>query len=94
MADIATPTHSPAAYGATAPGGPGPPHIEASQSHPDTPHSIGLLCASDQPVAETSHPTTHNTHKRLTSIPSVGLEPTIPASERPQTPRLTGRPLR
>jgi hypothetical protein len=29
--------------------------------------------------------TTHNTHKRQTSMPSAGFEPTIPASERPQT---------
>ena len=29
--------------------------------------------------------TTHNTHKRQTSMPPVGFEPTIPASERPQT---------
>jgi len=56
VADIAppTPTPPPPAYGATAPSGPGPPHIEASQSHPDTPHSVGLLWASDQTVAETT----------------------------------------
>ena len=29
--------------------------------------------------------TTHNTHNRQTSMPPVGFEPTIPASERPQT---------
>jgi hypothetical protein len=29
--------------------------------------------------------TTHNTHKRQTSMPSEGFEPTIPVSERPQT---------
>jgi hypothetical protein len=28
--------------------------IEASQSHSDTPHSVRLLCTSDQPVAGTS----------------------------------------
>jgi hypothetical protein len=28
--------------------------IEASRSHSDTPHSVGLLWTSDQPVAETS----------------------------------------
>jgi hypothetical protein len=28
--------------------------IEASRSHSDTPHSVGLLCTSDQPVAQTS----------------------------------------
>jgi hypothetical protein len=29
--------------------------------------------------------TTHNTHKRQTSMPPVGFEPTILVSERPQT---------
>ena len=29
--------------------------------------------------------TTHGTHNRQISMPSVGFEPTIPASERPQT---------
>ena len=29
--------------------------------------------------------TTHNTHNRQTSVPSVGFEPTILAGERPQT---------
>jgi hypothetical protein len=29
--------------------------------------------------------TTHNTHKRQTSIPPAGFEPTIPASELSQT---------
>jgi hypothetical protein len=28
--------------------------VEASRSHPNTPHSVGLLWTSDQPVAETS----------------------------------------
>ena len=27
---------------------------EASRSHSDTPHSVGILWTSDQPVAETS----------------------------------------
>jgi len=34
--------------------GPGFPIIEASRSHSDTPHSVGLLWASDQLFAETS----------------------------------------
>ena len=29
--------------------------------------------------------TQHNTHKRQISMPPVGFEPAIPASERPQT---------
>jgi len=34
--------------------------IEASSSHTDTPHSVGFLSTSDQPVAETS-PLQHTT---------------------------------
>jgi hypothetical protein len=42
-------------YSPKAPNGPGPsPIIEASRFHSDTPHSVGLLWTSDQPVAETS----------------------------------------
>jgi hypothetical protein len=73
----------PPPYGSTAPRGPRPP--EASQSHSETPHSVGLLCTSDQPVAETStwqHKTL--TRDRYPCLP-VGFEPAIPASERPQT---------
>jgi hypothetical protein len=58
--------------------------IEASRSHSDTPHSVGLLWTSDQPDAGTST-WQHNTRKRQTSMPSMGFEPAIPASERPQT---------
>jgi hypothetical protein len=29
--------------------------------------------------------TTHNTHKRQTTMPPAGVEPAIPESERPQT---------
>jgi hypothetical protein len=47
--------------------------------------SVGLFWTSDQPFAETSTSTMHNTHKRETSMPSVGFQPTIPGSERPQT---------
>jgi hypothetical protein len=37
--------------------------VEASRSHSDTPHSLGLLWTSDQPDAET-FTWQHNTHKR------------------------------
>jgi hypothetical protein len=37
--------------------------------------------------------TTHSTHKRQTSMPTVGFEPTILVSERPQTHTLDRRPL-
>jgi hypothetical protein len=54
--------------------------IEASHSH-----LVELLWTTDQPVTEKSTLTTHNTHKRQTSIPPAGFEPAIPASERSQT---------
>jgi len=43
-----------------------------------------LLWTRDQPVAETSTCTIHNTHDRH-PCPSVGFEPTVSAGERPQT---------
>ena len=62
--------------------------FEDSRSHSDTPYTVGLIWKSDQPVAETSTCTTHNTHNRQTSMPSAGFEPAIPTSERPQTQTL------
>ena len=41
-------------YGATAMSGQGTLLHEVARSHSDTPHSVGLLWTSDQPVAETS----------------------------------------
>jgi len=60
--------------------------IEASRSHSDTLHSVGLFCTSDQPDAETS--TWHNTQQ--TSKLPAGFEPAIPTSEWPQTQPLDG----
>ena len=60
--------------------------VEASRSHSDIPQSVGLLWTSDQSDAERDlYLTTHNTIKRQISMPPVGFEPTIPASERPQS---------
>jgi hypothetical protein len=42
-------------YGSTAPRGPRPPHFSRLHDHTlDTPHVVGILWISDQPVAETS----------------------------------------
>jgi hypothetical protein len=59
--------------------------IEASRSHSDTPHSVGLLWKSDQPDAKT--PTWQHTTllRDKTSIPPAGFEPAIPPREWPQT---------
>jgi hypothetical protein len=56
--------------------------IEASRSHSDTPHSVGFW-TSDQPDADL-HLTTHDTHKRQTSILPSEFEPANPPSERLQ----------
>jgi hypothetical protein len=51
-------------------------------------HKVGLLCTSDQPVAEASTYTGQHKiyeHKRQTSMPSAGFEPAIPATKRSQT---------
>jgi len=58
--------------------------IEASQTHSDTPHSVGLLRTSDQPdaVPPTWQHTTLTRNKM--SLPPAGFEPTILASEQTQ----------
>ena len=48
----------------------------------DAPLSVRLLWTSYQLVAETSDKTQHS---QQTTMPPVGFEPTISASERPQT---------
>jgi len=58
--------------------------IEASRSHSDATQSVGLLWTSHQPDVETST-WQQTSHKTKTSMPPVGFEPAIPASERPQT---------
>ena len=57
--------------------------VEVSWSHSDVPHSVRILWRSDWPVAD-FYLTTHNTHKRQTSMPPGGFEPTILAIERQQ----------
>jgi hypothetical protein len=70
--------------GAIAPVFQGVLFVEASRSHLDTPHSVGLLWVSDQSVAETSACKTH-THMRQIFLVPPEFEPAIPASEWPQT---------
>ena len=60
--------------------------VECSPSHSDTPHSVGLLCTSDQPVVESSTCTTHKTHKgQIYPHQRRDSNPQFPASERLQT---------
>ena len=65
---------------------PRPPHFLGFQiTHIYTHPPVRLLCLGDQPVDEAVAYTTHNKHKRRTSMPSVGFEPVIPVVERLQT---------
>jgi hypothetical protein len=60
--------------------------MEDSWSHSDTSHSVGLLCTSDQPDAETTtwqHTTLTKQRHPCPPPPPAGLESTIPTSERP-----------
>ena len=74
----------------TAPSRPGPPHY---RDFTITPRNTTL---SRTPLDEWSarrrdlYLTTHNIYKRHTSMPPVGFEPAIPASDRPQ-PHSTDR---
>ena len=68
------------------PSGPGPPHSRGFQiTHKDAPQSKGLLWTSDQLVAETSPDNTKHSLDTDIHASSVGFEPTISATERPQT---------
>jgi hypothetical protein len=76
-------------HGSTAPSGPGPPQYRGfTITHSDTPHSLGLLWTSDQPVTETL--TTHNTHTRQTSMPPPpgGIRTRNPSKRTAADPRL------
>jgi hypothetical protein len=61
--------------------------LEFSQSHSDTPHSVGLLWMSDQSVAETSTLTTHK-HSQETNVHAPGEigihDPSKNSAERPR----------
>ena len=51
----------------------------------DHTQTVGLLCVSDQLVAEAASYTTQNKRKRRISMPSARFEPAIPAIKRLQT---------
>jgi hypothetical protein len=57
--------------------------VKVSISLLDTTRSAGLLQMSESSRRKDLYPTTHNTHKRKTSIPQARFEPAVPASERP-----------
>jgi hypothetical protein len=72
-------------HSATAPSGPGPPHYRGftiTLRHT----TLGRTPLDEWSVCRRHfYLTTHNTHERQTSMPKVGFELTIPASERRQT---------
>ena len=80
-----SPPHSP-----TAPSGPGPNYRGLTMTLSYTHQSVGLLWTSDQPDAQTST-WQHTTLIRQPSRTPAGLQPTIPASVRPQTHALRPR---
>jgi hypothetical protein len=59
--------------------------IQASRSHSDTPHAVGLLWTSDQPVREDLYLTTHIHSKQTDIHVPGGFEPAITASQRTKT---------
>ena len=69
----------------------GPTRAMASSSFRSTAHTQRRITVGTTPLDKWSarrrdlYMTTHNTHNRQTSMPLAGFEPTIPASERPQT---------
>ena len=65
--------------------------LRASRSYSDTPHSVGLLWTSDQPVAAT-YTCQYTTLTREKPMIPTGFEPTISASCSRLTPQ-TARPL-
>jgi hypothetical protein len=70
--------------GATAPNGPGSHYRGFTITLRHT--TRGMTPLDEGPARRGDlYRTTHNTHKRQTSIPPAGFEPTIPASERLQT---------
>jgi hypothetical protein len=74
-------------YGPTVPRRPRPPHFSRFRDHTHLRHTtVGRTPLVEWPARRRDlYLTTHNTHKRQTSVPPVGFEPTIPASERLQT---------
>jgi hypothetical protein len=70
----------------TAPWGPRPPHFPRLHDHTFRHTTFGRTPLDEGPARHRDlYLTTHNTHKGQTSMTPVGFEPTIPASERPQT---------
>jgi len=60
--------------------------LDVSRSHIQRRTAVGRTSLDEwSALRRDLYLTTHNTHNRQTSMPPVGFEPTISASERPQT---------
>ena len=66
--------------------------IEASLSHSDAPHTVGLLCTSDQPVQRPMCDITQHPQKRDSHVPS-GIRTCNPSRRAAADPRLRPRGL-
>jgi hypothetical protein len=72
--------------GSTTLWGPRPPHCSRLHDHTLRHTTLGRTPLDEGSARRRDlYLTTHNTQKRQTSKPPAGFEPTIPASERPQT---------
>ena len=72
-------------HGTTAPSGSRPPHYRGFMITPIYAHHT-RQDSSERVISPTQRTTSQlNTHKKQTSMPQVGFEHTIPASELPQT---------
>ena len=75
----------PPSHGATAPSRPGPPHYLGFAITLRRTTLGGTPLDNESARRRDLDLTTHDTHNRQISMPQVGFEPAIPASERPQT---------
>jgi hypothetical protein len=70
----------------TAPWGPRPPQFSKLHDHTFRHTTLGRTPLDEGPARRRDiYLTTHNTHKRQSSMLPEGFETTIPVSERPQT---------
>ena len=60
----------------------GPGRLVWTRKYDTHTHPVGLLCTSEQPVAQATTYTTHKKHKRRTSMSSAGFGPATSAIDR------------
>jgi hypothetical protein len=70
-------------HGATTSVGRDLPIIEASCSHSDAPHSVGLLWTNDQPYAETSTRQHTAITRHIHALDGIRTNPSLSSDRRP-----------